>query len=214
MAFLRIFLLFTFCQINLFSQEMTPTRALQELIAGNQRFMNDKPLHVDHTTERRKETMEKQTPFATILGCSDSRVPPEIVFDQGLGDLFIVRVAGNVLDAVGLDSVEFSCLYLKSSFIMVLGHENCGAVSAVLEGQTQDIEAVAELIEPAVRGVDEMQGDKLENAIKANVKSVVAQLQESEVLTRLIKEKKVAIIGGYYNFHTGKVELLKDSYIQ
>ena len=98
---------------------MNPQKALQMLIDGNVRFSNDKSLYPDRTSERRKETAECQNPFAIILGCSDSRVPPEIVFDQGLGDLFIVRVAGNVVSPVELDSIEYSALYLKSSVLLV-----------------------------------------------------------------------------------------------
>ena len=96
--------------------------------------------------------MFEQKPFAIILGCSDSRVSPEILFDQGIGDLFIVRVAGNVAGPVELDSIEYAALYLKSSLVLVLGHENCGAITAVLDGQTKEIEHVADLIAPAIQG--------------------------------------------------------------
>lgn len=177
--------------------------SLETLMEGNERFISEKSLHPNRIGERRLETADLQTPFAAIVGCSDSRVPPEILFDQGLGDLFIVRVAGNVVGPVELDSVEYSCLILHSSLVLVLGHENCGAVKAVLAGQTQDIEAVADLIKPAVKNAT-----SLESAIKANVKSVVEQLRKSPVLAKLMDQKKLVVAGGYYNFHTGKVELL------
>ncbi|HUD00945.1 MAG TPA: carbonic anhydrase, partial [Rhabdochlamydiaceae bacterium] len=118
---------------------LTPDKALETLMDGNQRFSQDKSLHSDRNSERRQELVSKQTPYAIILGCSDSRVAPEIVFDQGIGDLFIVRVAGNVVGPLELDSIEYSALYLHSSLVMVLGHESCGAIKAVLAGTTKDI---------------------------------------------------------------------------
>lgn len=187
---------------------MTPDSALQALIDGNQRFSQDKSLHPDRTSERRQELTATQTPFATILGCSDSRVSPEIIFDQGIGDLFIVRVAGNVVGPLELDSIEYSILYLHASVIVVLGHENCGAIKAVLEGNTKDIEAVADLLKPAADATKKQKSDRLENTIKMNAKMVADQLKKSPVLKRFIEQKKLAIVDGYYDFHTGKVELL------
>src|SRR3990170_7095870 len=113
--------------------------ALQELIAGNQRYAAGKLTHPHQTTRHRQELIQRQEPFAIIVGCSDSRVPPEIIFDQGLGDLFIVRVAGQVVGPVELDSIEYSVKYLGSTLIFVLGHESCGAVTAVIDGKTADI---------------------------------------------------------------------------
>lgn len=190
------------------AQFIPPKTALKRLMEGNKRFSSDQALHLDRTAERREETAAKQEPFAIILGCSDSRVPPEIIFDQGLGDLFIVRVAGNVVGHLELDSIEFSALYLNSSLIMVLGHENCGAVKAVIDGNTKDIEAVATLIEPAAERTKGQGEDRLTNTVKMNVKLVVDQLKATPVLGALIEKKKLEIVGGYYNFHTGKVELL------
>jgi carbonic anhydrase len=183
-------------------------RALEVLMEGNARFRTDRSLHPDRTSERRLEMTQSQAPFATIVGCSDSRVAPEILFDQGIGDLFIVRVAGNIVGPIEQDSIEYSVLYVHSSLVLVLGHENCGAVKAVLEGQTKDIEAVAELIQPAVEQSRSQSGNPLENAIKENVRFVVDQLKKSPVLKPLIAQKKLFVQGGYYNFHTGKVELL------
>ncbi len=190
---------------------VAPEEALQMLVEGNKRFVADQSLHPDRAAERRKETAEHQEPFAAILGCSDSRVSPEIIFDQGLGDLFIVRVAGNVMGPIELDSLEYSALYLHSSVILVLGHENCAAVKAVLHGTTKDIESVAVLIEPAARKTKDQTKNRLENTIQMNVKMVVEQLKKSPVLSRLIKEKKLTVAGGYYNFHDGTVQILSDS---
>lgn len=188
--------------------ETLPEASFKRLVEGNRRFMNDQSLHPDRTAERREELSSKQEPFATILGCSDSRVSPEILFDQGIGDLFIVRVAGNVVGPIELDSIEYSVLYLHSSVVVVLGHEDCGAVKAVLEGKTQDIEAVASLIEPAVKATDKDKGNRLEKTIKRNASLIAEQLKKSSVLKRLIEENKLSVKEGYYNFHTGQVEFL------
>ncbi|MBS0624561.1 MAG: carbonic anhydrase [Verrucomicrobia bacterium] len=189
----------------------TPEEALKTLMDGNERFATDQSLHPDRTSERRQETAQVQEPFAIILGCSDSRVSPEILFDQGIGDLFIVRVAGNVLGPVELDSIDFSAFYLHSSLIMVLGHENCGAVTAVISGQTKSIEAVANLIQPAAFKTRHQKENRLENTIKENVRIVVKQLKNSPVIAELIRQKKIDVVGGYYNFHTGEVELITQS---
>lgn len=189
------------CQVY---AQRSPQEALQTLIEGNERFSNDKSLHPDRTSERREETAEKQEPFAVILGCSDSRVAPEIIFDQGIGDLFIVRVAGNVVGAIEMASIEYSAIYLHSCLVIVLGHESCGAVKAVMAGTVKNIEPVAKLIQPAIKDA----GGDLENAIKANVRKVVEQLEKNKVLKGLITSEKLLIKGGYYNFHNGKVELL------
>jgi carbonic anhydrase len=201
--------LFALVQISLFS--LTPDQALQSLVEGNQRFSKDKSLHLDRTSERRQELISKQAPFAIIVGCSDSRVAPEIIFDQGIGDLFIVRVAGNVVGPLEQDSVEYSALYLNSSVIMVVGHENCGAIKAVLAGTTKDIESVAELIQPAADATKNQKANRLENTIKTNAKMMAEQLKNSPVLSALIAKKKLSVVAAYYNFHTGKVELLEET---
>jgi carbonic anhydrase len=195
-------------QISLYG--MTPDTALQTLMEGNQRFSKDKSLHLDRTSERRQELISNQTPFAAIVGCSDSRVAPEIIFDQGIGDLFIVRVAGNVVGPLEQDSIDYSVLYLKSSIIMVLGHEDCGAVKAVIGGNTKDIEAVAELIQPAVDATKMQKDNRVENTIKTNAKMTAEQLRNSPALSGMIAKKKLSIVAAYYNFHTGKVELLEE----
>ncbi len=201
--------LFALVQISLFS--LTPDQALQSLMEGNQRFSKDKSLHLDRTSERRQELISKQAPFAIIVGCSDSRVAPEIVFDQGIGDLFIVRVAGNVVGPLEQDSVEYSALYLNSSIIMVMGHENCGAINAVLAGTTKDIESVAELIQPAADATKTQKTNRLENTIKTNAHMMAEQLRNSPVIKGLIAKKKLSVVAAYYNFHTGKVELLEET---
>jgi carbonic anhydrase len=182
----------------------TPAESLKLLLEGNERYVDNRLEHPNRSLERREEIVKDQKPFATIVGCSDSRVAPEIIFDQGLGDLFVVRVAGNVVGPVELDSIEYSVKYLGSSFVLVLGHESCGAVTAVIEGKTADIEDVADLIRPAIKGTK-----TVEEAIKANVRSVVAGLKKTPILKGFISKKKVECIGAYYDLDTGHVEILK-----
>lgn len=193
----------------LFAQEVsTPADGFKLLMEGNDRYVKGKLLHLNRDEERRAQTATVQKPFGTILGCSDSRVPPEILFDQGVGDLFIVRVAGNVVDPVVLASIEYSVIHLGAKVVLVLGHENCGAVGAVLEGKTKDIEPIANLIAPAIAEAITQPGPLLENAIKDNVENVVWQLQAVPVLADLIKKKKFAVVGGYYDLVSGKVKVL------
>jgi carbonic anhydrase len=147
-------------------------------------------------------------PFAVILGCSDSRVSPEIVFDQGVGDLFVVRNAGNVISDIEMNSIEYAVKVLKASVILVLGHENCGAVTAVVEGQAAAIPAVAALIEPAVKESKGLSGNPITNAIKMNVKRSVDDLKASKEFSSMVQQKQLIIFGGYYNLHSGLVEIL------
>ena len=186
----------------------TPEEGLKRLMEGNLRFSQDQSLHPDRTSERRKETKKAQSPFAIILGCSDSRVSPEILFDQGIGDLFIVRVAGNVAGVIELASIEYAALYLHTCVLVVLGHENCGAIEAVISGNTKDIQPIADLIKPAIEDAKKLTGCHHTNTIKTNVCFVAEQLKKQPKLKKLIDEGSLLIKGGYYNFHTGKVELL------
>lgn len=190
-------------------QKITSEAALQRLMQGNQRFVNDKLEHCDYTEVRRKATIEQQKPFAVVLGCADSRIPPEIVFDQSIGDIFVVRVAGNVVGPLELESIEYSVLVNDSVIIVVLGHENCGAVKAVLGNTIKDIKSIAQLIQPAITLAKTQKGDLLQNAVKDNVLAVVSQLQRTDVLSKFIKEGKIKVVGAYYNLSSGKVDLLQ-----
>jgi carbonic anhydrase len=182
---------------------LTPTESLQILVDGNNRYVTDKLLFADHSSDKRLTLKGGQNPFAIILSCADSRVIPEIVFDQSTGNLFVVRVAGNVAGPVELESIEFAAKVFESSIIFVLGHESCGAVKAVLNNNAKDIPAIAALIKPALR-----KGENLESAIKQNVASIVASLKNNPDLKKLLDEKKLDVVGGYYKIKTGKVELL------
>ena len=182
----------------------TPSASLQRLVEGNQRYTKDQLLHADHSPDRRDSLLNAQKPFAAILGCSDSRVIPEVIFDQGLGDLFVVRVAGNIVGPIGLDSIDYAVKILGASLIVVIGHESCGAVGAVMDGKTADIQAIAALIKPAIQG-----SKSLEEAVKDNVRQTVATLKKNPLFKRLLTDKKIDCVGAYYHLGTGNVEILK-----
>lgn len=184
-----------------------PKEALQRLLEGNERFVKDNSLCPDRNTDRRVASAAKQKPFAIILGCSDSRVPPELAFDQGVGDIFVVRVAGNVVGPTELDSVEYSAIYNGSSIVLVLGHERCGAIEAVLADNTKDIEAIANLIKPAVKNSH----DSVDAAIEANVHNSVNRIKNSSPIKKLIKAGKIDVVGAYYELSSGKVKLFEKS---
>lgn len=209
---LSILVFFQFVLINCLFLEarMSGDEAIKRLLEGNRRYFTDQLEHPDMTSVRREEVAFKQSPFAVIVGCSDSRVPPEIIFDQGLGDLFSVRVAGNVIGPIELDTVEYAALYLDAALVLVLGHERCGAVTAVLEGNTKDIKSIAKLIEPAVKIAKKEEGNTLENCIKENVKLVVEKLKKKKALASLIKKEKLKVIGGYYDLDTGHVTIIQE----
>jgi len=206
----RLFFVFSsFCLLPAFTScEMTPDHALEMLKEGNQRYIENRLIHPNRSEERRKEVKKDQRPFAAILACSDSRVAPEIVFDQGLGDLFTVRVAGNVLGAIELESIEYAALYLHSNLIVVMGHENCGAVKAVLDGNSYAIETIASYIQPAIDLSKKQKGNQLKNAIQDNVQNVVNELKSHPIFLKLIKEKKIDVVGAYYDFKSGQVVIL------
>jgi carbonic anhydrase len=192
-------------------QPVSPQAALTNLLEGNKRFVEGKLLHPHQSKLRLQETAVAQYPFAAILGCADSRVPAEIVFDQGLGDLFVVRVAGNVASQTAIGSLEFSTAVLGAQLIVVLGHARCGAVVAAAKGDPLPgrIGVFVEEIKPAVERVRNKTGSLEENAIIANVQYQVEKLAESSTILRgLIKEGKLKIVGGRYDLASGKVTLL------
>jgi carbonic anhydrase len=191
-------------------QHNAPKKALNRLREGNQRFVDDQPTERDTKTKRREAVAAQQFPFATVLCCSDARVSPDIIFDQDIGDLFIVRVAGNIAKELETESIEYSIKVLKSTLILVLGHENCGAVMATLAKQTADIPTIAAALEPAIQKSALMKGSHLVNAIQTNVHLIVEQLKHAPDFQDLIKQGKLRVIGGYYNLQTGKVDFFDD----
>jgi carbonic anhydrase len=194
-----------------FAAEGTPS-ALDKLIEGNNRYVNSETVCHEDWSAKRLAKAEGQAPFAVIVTCSDSRVPPEIVFDQALGALFVVRVAGNIVDDFAIGSIEYGVSVLGADLILVLGHSGCGAVEGALKGLKFDnhIQEVLNAIQPAVQASKKEKGDALENAIRANVKYVEAKLSKSRpVLANLLKEGNLTIVGGYYDLSSGKVDFFE-----
>lgn len=184
-------------------------KGIERLMQGNKRFTQDALEHPNRTSERREALTSTQEPFAAILSCADSRVAPEIIFDQGVGDLFVVRVAGNVVGPLEMESMEFATTGLHASTILVLGHEKCGAVNAVIQGQIADISAIAKIIKPSVKAVESKDDkDILRAAIKANAVQMKKDLLKSPRIQKLVSDGKLEVYAGYYNLASGAVELL------
>lgn len=170
---------------------------IERLLEGNQRFITGKLAHPNRCVERREKVAEAQTPFAVILCCSDSRLPPEIIFDQGLGDLFVVRVAGNVIGSLTLETIKFAVIYLKATTILVMGHSDCGAVRAVSEGIVHDIPDIANLIQPSIVA-------KLESSIVNNAVRMANYLKEQS----FTQDHKTEVYSGYYDLKSGELTLI------
>jgi carbonic anhydrase len=188
-------------------QSLTPALAIDELLQGNKRFSTQKTKQPNRGAFRLREVAAGQKPFAAILGCADSRVPAEIVFDQGLGDLFVVRVAGNVATPEEIGSLEYGTLVLGAKVILVLGHERCGAVKAAIENKPVpgQIGSILKRIKPIVVASNTQSEDLLKATTIANVKNQIAILKSSPVITELIRSGQLKIVGGYYDLDTGLV---------
>jgi carbonic anhydrase len=189
--------------------------ALKLLQAGNQRFMDGslKSVTRDELAQRRAELVQGQKPFAIVVCCSDSRVGPEIVFDQELGNLFVVRTAGQVLDEAGIGSIEYAVAHLGSPLVLVLGHEHCGAVAAAVADAKEPghIASVIKAILPAVARTKKEPGDALENAIRANAQDVAARLRSTDpVISEAVKAGRLKVVAAVGSLRTGKVELVRD----
>lgn len=191
----------------------TADEALALLRAGNERFVRQTMQHPGQTMLRLHELEDAQHPFAVIVGCSDSRVPPEIVFDEGLGDLFVIREAGHVADAATLASVEYAVAHLGVRLVVVLGHDTCGAVNAAVGVLTADavpeghIVSLVDAIRPAVERAGEARDGLVERAVAANVDLVVEQLRKSHpILSQRVARGEVRVEGAVYDLHSGRVE--------
>jgi carbonic anhydrase len=195
-----------------------PGAVLEKLLQGNRRFVEGKLVHPRRTPQDFTALAAGQAPLAVIVGCADSRVAPELVFDQGVGDLFVVRIAGNIVSGAGptvKGSIEYAVAELGSRLIMVLGHSGCGACKAAIEHiEANDAlpGAIGELINPirpVVRMVAGQRGDKLTNVINANVKEGVKRLKSLDpILSKLVNSGELKVVGGVYQLSTGKVELV------
>ncbi len=192
--------------------------ALQALMDGNKRFVNCLKETPRKCAERRKYVAAGQNPFAAILACADSRVAPEIIFDQGIGDLFVVRVAGNIVNPANYGiqgSLEFGVLALGAPLIVVLGHSECGAVAGSIEALQKgtqfpgSINNIVQTIEPAVEIAKKEKGDLLHNSIVSNVELGVNKLNNSDpVISDLVKKGKVKVVGANYDLKSGEVKLV------
>lgn len=183
--------------------------ALRRLIKGNERYVTENCADINIGIERRVELAEGgQYPFAVIVGCSDSRIPPEIVFDQGLGDLFVVRTAGEVVDDIALGSIEYAVEHLGVKLVVVLGHEDCGAVKAAVEDAREPgcIALIVEAIKPAVEKARQQCGDLLDNAIKANVELNICRIKASCLIREALLTGELEIIGAIYEMYDGQVK--------
>jgi carbonic anhydrase len=188
--------------------------ALRRLSSGDKRFVagkSEEP-HGAALVERRHTLAKDQKPFAVIVSCSDSRVPPELVFDVSLGDIFVVRTAGEVVDAVALGSIEYAIEHLGTRLIVVLGHQRCGAVSAAVSGATDigDIPDVLKAISPAVEETKGQSGDQIDNAVRANARDIAKHLQNvGPIIAPRVQSGEVKVVAAYYSLDTGQGELLK-----
>jgi carbonic anhydrase len=190
-----------------------PEKTLQQLLEGNRRFVENRST-LDASPSRRKAIATAQHPFAIILGCVDSRVPPELIFDQGLGELFVIRTAGEVLDQAVLGSIEFGVEELKIPLLMVLGHKNCGAIKATREilhshaKAEADIQYLVKELTLAVEIGDEEQENPIDRAVRAQVCHVVERLRQAPILKTAVEHGELKIVGAYYDLDSGVVEMV------
>ena len=198
-----------------------PASALRRLQEGNARFVANRKSQALTSPVRRAEVAENQQPFAVILGCSDARVPAEIVFDQGLGDLFVIRVAGNVVAPSGVGSVEFAVERFGVQLVVVLGHTRCGAIDATLEvlarpdqPQSRGLRSIVDRVRPAIEGLVAADPGRdrtrlVQEAVRANIRASVNQLRHgSEILERLVLAARVQVVGAEYALDSGEVTFL------
>jgi carbonic anhydrase len=215
---MKILLLLSCCFVMVLQgterkNDLTPDQALEKLMEGNKHYASSHSQHPHQNARRRHELEKDQHPFACILSCSDSRVPPEIVFDEGLGDLFVVRVAGHIVDNAVTGSIEYAVEHLGTKLVLVLGHERCGAVQATLGGGEPGthIQSLVEAISPAVTDAKKKPGEPLANAVRANVQLVVQQLRQSgPILADQVRDHRIRIVGAVYELDSGSVLLLPE----
>ena len=189
--------------------------ALARLVEGNQRYTAGQPLHPDQSIERLRSIGADQAPLAVVLTCADAQMPPELIFDQGLGDLFVARVAGNILSDVLLGSIEYAVQHFQIPLILVLGHQGCSALSAAVESVTKGREAaghaasLVDALRPAVEAARQQPDDVLDKAVRANITLMLKQLRtESPLLEEKLGRDELKLAGGYHSLDTGGVEMV------
>lgn len=198
-------------------QSMTPQKAMQFLVEGNERFINN--LRVNRNLlQLVNDTKDQQFPFATILSCSDSRISTELIFDQGLGDLFSIRLAGNIASVNAIGSMEYACKYLGSKLIMVMGHTNCGAVKGACDGLEMDnLNEIFNHIRPSIEAETETLYDRtsdnkkfVNNVTRLNVHhNIDITLRRSSIITGLVETGEIILAGAIYDVETGSVEFMQ-----
>ncbi len=197
------------------SSRITAADALRRLIEGNRRYVAGQSTTADLSTSRRSNLRSNgQHPFAVVLTCSDSRVPPEHIFNQGLGDLFVIRVAGNVIDDLSMGSIEYGVEHLGSPLLLVLGHDYCGAVKASVDGGEAPgkIGAIVERIQPSVEAVVQSgaSGDDLYRKVEdQNILAVIKEIQSSPIVKHLIEHGHLTLVGGKYHLDSGEVTFIE-----
>jgi carbonic anhydrase len=190
------------CQAN-----VSPDAAIETLYEGNRRFVEHRVIHPHEDTFRFEEVAKGQNPFATILGCSDSRVSLELIFDQGLGDIFVTRNAGNVVTDTVMGTIEYGAFVLGTKVVFVLGHCRCGAIKGAVQNikLPGKIHCLLDLIKPAVISTKDLPGDPLTNTSIANIQYQIRKLESSPVLSELVAMGELKIVGGFYDLDTGIV---------
>lgn len=184
---------------------------LKTLLAGNKRFVSGNLLHPNHCEESRQAAASGQEPIATVLTCADSRVPPVDIFDQGIGDIFVIRVAGNIIGDHTLGSIEYAVAHLHTPLVIVMGHSSCGAVSAVASGAQLDghMATFVPPIQAAIKNVENTGGDLVNNTAKEVARMIAVRVAESEpIIADYIKDGRVKVLPAYYDLHSGEVAVL------
>ena len=192
------------------TSSLSPDAALARLSEGNARFVADSLTHPDQSAARRNETAGGQHPFAIVLTCADSRLSPEVIFDQGLGDIFVVRNAGNLLDDHVIGSIEYAVEHLHTNLVVVLGHTKCGAVSAAIAGGEAPghLKSIVESLADAVSLARKKPGDPIDNAVRINAKMNAAALASSEpLLAEAVKSGQLKVVAARYDIASGQVEI-------
>ncbi len=195
----------------------TPEEAVRVLKSGNSRFFGGQARRPEMSANERRAQILQQTPFAVVLGCSDSRVPIELVYDQGLGDIFSVRVAGQILEPGTAGSIEYAVKHLKTKVVVVMGHEGCGAVKAAMlpeaeqAAEPENVRFLLNEISPALAGLPAIRDQKarMREAVMANVRQQVAFVKENPVVKAALAKKELAVVGAFYEISSGQVDFLE-----
>ncbi|GAB2616693.1 carbonic anhydrase [Belliella aquatica] len=201
-------------------EEIPKENLLEVLLQGNERFSEDHPLHPDQTLDRLRDLSQGQHPVAAIVSCSDSRVPPELIFDQGLGDLFVIRNAGNIVADYEIGSVEYAIEHLEVPLVIILGHTKCGAIGAFVEHEHEHSHHYSEYIQKIIDFIDAEEEEQVlqrgtidfyEKAIEANVLHGIHELKNKvPLVSELIAAKKLRVVGAIYDVETGRVRVLEN----